>query len=182
MRPVTRQTDLHVLLSEATALAILCLTSHGPVHAQEKQVLRVERRGSRAVVTAKSGNLRVVAGGVGTLARVQWKDRLQHLKDIAVQLRIRWGHMYDLYSLNEPMLHMRFKTTSVDVQDDGAKATIFSEGEGEWLDVKIASRVTIDAAGDEVQMALKLTRTKGRRQRKFQLQYRVSHGAANQRS
>jgi len=179
MGSAARQKDLHILLSAAMAWATLCLTSHDPVHAQEKQALTVERKGSRAVVTARSGNFRVVAGGVGTLARVQWRDRLQHLKEVVVQLRIRWGHMYDLYSLNEPMLYMRFRTTNVDVQHDGANATILSEGEGEWLGIRIASRVTIDATHDEVQMALKLTRIKGKRQRKFQLQYRVSHGAAS---
>ena len=94
----------------------LCLALPRCARGAEKGNLKMDKRGSTVIVTGKSGNFRVVTSGVGNVPRVQWKDRFEHLREIAVRVRVRWGHMYDLYSLNEPMLHLRFKTTGVEAR------------------------------------------------------------------
>ena len=177
---MTLRRRTRLLGARSASMAMLCLGLPWCAPGAEKGNLKIAKRGSTVIVTGPSGNFRVVTSGVGNVPRVQWKDRFERLREIAVRVRIRWGHMYDLYSLNEPMLHLRFKTTGVEAQEDGDLAVVVAEGEGEEGNIKIVSRITIDAAREEVEMAMSFNRTLGARQRKFQFQYLVKHTVNDQ--
>ena len=162
------------LISTAACLwIVVCLALSQSTHAAEPGPLSLDKKGSRAIITGRGGSFRVVVGGVGNLARIQWKDRFQRLHEVGVRVRIRWGHMYDLYQLNEPALDARYRTTSVDAREEHGNAVVVAEGEG--LGFTLHSRATVDPQLEGVQLAMTLTRRDADRQRKYQIQYVVSH-------
>ena len=131
--------------------------------------IRKGRRGSVAITTPR--DLDVEVKSATHIPRIAWKDAFQYIDDLSLKVFLRSGRMYYLYGLNELIDILPVGSTRVETEKKGN--TLRATAQGTAQGVTINSETTVDAERNEVQIRLKLSRTKpGRTKLQFQCEVR----------
>lgn len=133
--------------------------------------LAIERRGNQVAIQAPASGQRVVVAGANHISSIAWGPRTEALGGVAIRIQVRWGGMYDLYSLSQPIQHLQFSTVRTEVREEGGSATVVAEGVG--LGARLRTATTVEPKTGLVSVASELRREGGGGPLKYQINYEV---------
>lgn len=114
----------------------------------------------------------LTAGVPGGACRLEWPGQFQAIRGLVLRTKVRWGPMYDLYSLNQPprVLEVRFGRNATEEKDG---VTVVS-AEGEGPGVTLRTRFVLDAAAGTLTLVAELRRTQGTQPLKHQIVFEIA--------